>query len=978
MKNLFTLLYTGITTCAFFVCGTNINAQAPIPKSIEHLYSAEKDMRVSDDFNSIEWDTKWTYRKGHGDPSQISIVTDKENPEINYLCLKANANTKKGSGLCTMHSTKYGFYVSRWRVAGIHEHQPSVWHPSIWASCINFGFNERGKERPYQRLELDPMEVYGGTPTWGMHFIPWTGSNSRAYRLKEQTPDFPDYNEWSTIGFEYTPDYIAAWEWIKGKWKFVKSIPFNDERNSNSSVNYRHRQQVYWILSNIYIANKNAKLEDSEFHVDYFYYYPYQYDESMAVDQINYAKIEGKEDEVQVIAKTGGYQGNVEIPAQIIYQGKVYQVTSIASEAFRDCANLTAIRLPKGLKSIGYGAFEKSGIVNKSKEGLVYVNQYLIGFKGELPLEVKVKEGTTLMADGVFGNCRELTAITLPESLKEISYGAFEGCVALQSITFSQSLTHIGRLAFKDCSLLENLTTSKQLTTIGERAFDGCSHLKSITFPGTLKAIGARAFDLCKALESIIMLPSTPPIIQTSFIDTHFPASTVLQVPTGSKAAYQKDGYWKNFTQIHDAQDAIRALKEKKKSEIKKIHDNVFLFEDTHYVGHCDADDKAQYEAAMAAIDAVNSPTITEAKAEIEAAVEAYTEFLAQHTHMPQPGKYYVLESAGYFNDPNIKVYEAFDRPAWKSTRTVDANMLWQFEEQEDHSLVISSANSKKVMGDYTYYINCTMQSPGNGVNFELVKTEQPDVFILVGTCVGEKKGAKSTFTAVKTATSYPKKTDTEGGNIAHKLSLDIKAYPVGWKIRETYAVDIPFKNNQYVTRNYPFPVDLSNIGEAKVFTVSAQTSSAALLKEFKANVLPAATPVVIYSKTPQTLTLPISEKAGTAVTDNFLKGTLPMQNVNGTVYTLITNPSTHTPVFNLLTSSKKTIAANTGYLTSNKSTALAPRSLAIEFEQPTGIEDITKEQKRQQTWYALSGKQVAHAQKGIFVNQDGKVILFK
>ena len=264
-------------TATFGMCLPSFGQKLP-PAEVAHLYSQDLDKRISDDFNGpIEWDTKWTYRANMGGKDQIAICQDEADPDNKYVSIKALGSTRKGAGLCTMNDSKYGFYIVKWRTKGIVDGVKNNWHPSTWASCVNFGVNKRDKGRPYQRIELDLMEGFG-IPDWGSHLNAWTGKSTQVYTLKERTKVFPKDGEWSVIGMEYTPDYIAGWEFKDGKWNLVKTIEFTADKNDGKKLNYSHREHVYWIHSNIFIDMK-APATDSEYQVDYFYHYPYKCEE---------------------------------------------------------------------------------------------------------------------------------------------------------------------------------------------------------------------------------------------------------------------------------------------------------------------------------------------------------------------------------------------------------------------------------------------------------------------------------------------------------------------------------------------------------------------------------------------------------------------------------------------------------------------------------------------------------------------------
>ena len=70
--------------------------------------------------------------------------------------------------------------------------------------------------------------------------------------------------------------------------------------------------------------------------------------------------------------------------------------------------------------------------------------------------EVNLSECTTLtyIRTSAFRNCHNLTAIRLPDTLKEIGASAFESCYQLQGIQIPSSTQSVGNCAFMDCPSL--------------------------------------------------------------------------------------------------------------------------------------------------------------------------------------------------------------------------------------------------------------------------------------------------------------------------------------------------------------------------------------------------------------------------------------------------------------------------------------------------------------------------------------------
>ena len=105
------------------------------------------------------------------------------------------------------------------------------------------------------------------------------------------------------------------------------------------------------------------------------------------------------------------YKGDIEIPSQVIYNGKSYTVTSIGVDAFSEC-RITSIMIPNSVTEIGSGAFS---------------------------------------------DCTDLTSITIPNSVTDIWDGAFQGCSGLKFIIIPNSVKVIGPGAFQNCSSLNDV-----------------------------------------------------------------------------------------------------------------------------------------------------------------------------------------------------------------------------------------------------------------------------------------------------------------------------------------------------------------------------------------------------------------------------------------------------------------------------------------------------------------------------------------
>ena len=127
-------------------------------------------------------------------------------------------------------------------------------------------------------------------------------------------------------------------------------------------------------------------------------------------------------------------------------------VTSIGSNAFYNCTDLTSVTIPNSVTSIGTSAFN---------------------------------------------GCSGLTSVTIGNSVTSIGGSSFSGCSGLTSVTIPNSVISIENYAFYNCSGLTEVTIGNSVKSIGNNAFSGCSSLTSIEIPNSVTSIGNSAFSGC-------------------------------------------------------------------------------------------------------------------------------------------------------------------------------------------------------------------------------------------------------------------------------------------------------------------------------------------------------------------------------------------------------------------------------------------------------------------------------------------------
>lgn len=249
------------------------------------------------------------------------------------------------------------------------------------------------------------------------------------------------------------------------------------------------------------------------------------------------------------------YSGELIIPNEITHDNETYTVSSIGEYAFSNCSNLTSVTIPNNVISIGRDAFLNSGWYNNQPEGVIYLSNFMIGYKGEKPIgKLTISDGTTLIADRALINCSELTSISLPNSLKYIGKETFFGCSGITSITIPDNVISIDDWAFRDCSGIISATIPNSVKIMGGAVFYNCSSLisavvpngitsikgytfwecsslTSVSIPNSITSIGECAFSGCKSLNSISIPCNVVSIGREAFV--HCKKITSIVIPVG-------------------------------------------------------------------------------------------------------------------------------------------------------------------------------------------------------------------------------------------------------------------------------------------------------------------------------------------------------------------------------------------------------------------------------------------------------------
>lgn len=190
-------------------------------------------------------------------------------------------------------------------------------------------------------------------------------------------------------------------------------------------------------------------------------------------------------------------QSSFTVPSQIDEKN----VTSIAREAFRDCANIKEIEISEGIVSIGENAFlscyNLENIAFPSSVETVGTNVV----KNTAWEKKQFEQTGAVVINGILSAVESAAGeYTVPNGVEKIASGVFYGNTELTNVNFGDELKEIGAYAFAGCSNLSEAKLPDTVKVIGYGAFSHCVKLK-IKLPDTVEAVGQEAFSEVEEVE---------------------------------------------------------------------------------------------------------------------------------------------------------------------------------------------------------------------------------------------------------------------------------------------------------------------------------------------------------------------------------------------------------------------------------------------------------------------------------------------
>ena len=239
-----------------------------------------------------------------------------------------------------------------------------------------------------------------------------------------------------------------------------------------------------WVLPSLYIPSTVSKIDATVFRdidLAYVTFSP----SNPYFTKLNNVLYNG--DLTRLIRVSDQFTGTLTLPST---------VTAIDDCACEGMTGVTQVVLPNGLKSIGAGAFNLSGLTSVDiPDSVTEIGRSAFQACKSMThakLGSGYKGSTDALCNNMFAYNPNLTSVELSEGLEIIENGMFTNCASLTAITIPQSVKNIVDTAFYG-SGLTSVTLPDGLTKIGDRAFYG-TKISSVSIPESVETIGKNAF----------------------------------------------------------------------------------------------------------------------------------------------------------------------------------------------------------------------------------------------------------------------------------------------------------------------------------------------------------------------------------------------------------------------------------------------------------------------------------------------------
>ena len=187
------------------------------------------------------------------------------------------------------------------------------------------------------------------------------------------------------------------------------------------------------------------------------------------------------------------WEGELDIPEQVLYHDKAYTVSGLEWVAFSDCETLTKVKIPKTISRIehysgwdacknpfhGCTALESIEVDEEnpwmcSVDGVLFNKErtWLYSYPAGSKREVyDIPEGVERIGMDAFAHNSHITSVCMPNSVTRMDSGALGYCKNISSVSLSENLKYIPAYTFDKCENLHFLEIPESVSSLEESAF---------------------------------------------------------------------------------------------------------------------------------------------------------------------------------------------------------------------------------------------------------------------------------------------------------------------------------------------------------------------------------------------------------------------------------------------------------------------------------------------------------------------------
>lgn len=169
------------------------------------------------------------------------------------------------------------------------------------------------------------------------------------------------------------------------------------------------------------------------------------------------------------------------------------KVTSIGNYAFAFCPAIDMTEIECEITKISVSMYQQSGIKSISLPYNVSTIQ-TDAFNGCKNLtEISIPNRITLLGARAFANCTGVKTVTFGKGVTAIPDRCFYGCTSLDNVVLSDTIKTLGDYVFQNCTGLNKIYIGKNCATIGNTVFANCSNVTVYGYRNTAAADYAQA-----------------------------------------------------------------------------------------------------------------------------------------------------------------------------------------------------------------------------------------------------------------------------------------------------------------------------------------------------------------------------------------------------------------------------------------------------------------------------------------------------